>query len=757
MNSMKLKLLSFSVLYLLFLSSVIAQEATLSGIVSAKASNEPLIGASVIIAGKGATTDLNGAFELKIPAGDYQIEVSYIGFETISEKISLNSGESRQLNFSLDEEATLLNAVTVTSGKYEKPLGEVTVSMEVIKPRLLDAVNSTSIDEVLEKIPGVSIVDGQANIRGGSGWSYGAGSRVLLLVDDIPALQADAGFPNWDDIPVEHVGQMEVIKGASSALYGSSALNGIINVRTAYATSKPVTKAALFYNHSMKPKDESRAWWGDGVRAPYETGISFSHRQKIKKLDLVAGGYGLYRRSFNQTSTNRYGRLSFATQYRATDRLTFGMNGNFNKGEGTGFFYWRDGESGAYQPDSTTLTSSERFRYNLTPFINYFDKSGNRHRIQGRYNGIINDNSDAQSNSSSLLYSEYQFQRRFEGIDLVYTAGVVGIISGVTSELYGDTTYNTTNLSAYMQFEKKFFDRLNISLGARYERNTIEGPELVGTDTIPGGEATEAKPVFRLGLNYQASESTFLRASWGQGYRFPTLAEKYIETVAGFIRVFPNPDLSSETGWSAEIGIKQGLRLGGWQGYVDAALFWMEYEDMMEFTFDGRLFGFQSRNVGNTVIKGIDLSVAGEGKLLGGKTYVLAGYTYIDPRFKEFTAEDSLASSADYNILKYRFRHAVKADIQTTYNRLTVGAELIYNSEMEAVDRVLEFVLPGVRDFRENNRGGYLLLGARIGYQVTPFTKLSFIGRNLTNKAYSDRPGQLQAPRNVTMRLDVEF
>ncbi|MDV7393749.1 Plug domain-containing protein, partial [Arthrospira platensis SPKY1] len=128
----------------------------------------------------------------------------------------------------MTEEATILQTATVTSGKFEKSLGEVTVSLEVIKPQLIESVNTVSLDQVLEKVPGVNIIDGQANIRGGSGFSYGAGSRVLLLVDDIPMLQADAGFPNWNDLPVENIEQIEVVKGAASALYGSSALNGII-------------------------------------------------------------------------------------------------------------------------------------------------------------------------------------------------------------------------------------------------------------------------------------------------------------------------------------------------------------------------------------------------------------------------------------------------------------------------------------------------------------------------------------------------
>ena len=64
-------------------------------------------------------------------------------------------------------------------------------------------------------------MDGQANIRGGSGYSYGAGSRVMLLMDDLPILTGDVNEVKWNYLPVEIIGQVEVIKGASSALYGS--------------------------------------------------------------------------------------------------------------------------------------------------------------------------------------------------------------------------------------------------------------------------------------------------------------------------------------------------------------------------------------------------------------------------------------------------------------------------------------------------------------------------------------------------------
>jgi iron complex outermembrane receptor protein len=73
--------------------------------------------------------------------------------------------------------------------------------MEILKPSLIENTNTVSLEQAIERLPGVDIIDGQANIRNGSGWSYGAGSRVLVMVDDIPMLAADAGDAKWNYLP----------------------------------------------------------------------------------------------------------------------------------------------------------------------------------------------------------------------------------------------------------------------------------------------------------------------------------------------------------------------------------------------------------------------------------------------------------------------------------------------------------------------------------------------------------------------------
>jgi len=268
----------------------------------------------------------------------------------------------------------------------------------------------------------------------------------------------------------------------------------------------------------------------------------------------------------------------------------------------------------------------------------------------------------------------------------------------------------------------------------------------------------DARPVFRFGANYQSGQATYFRASWGQGFRFPTLAEKFITTDLGGTPISPNPFLTSETGWSSEVGFKQGFQVSNWNGFLDVAAFWMEYEDMIEFVFTGFETGFQALNIGNTVIKGVEASIQGQGELAGIPTSIIAGYTYIDPRFKDFSEQDRLRSSVDFNVLKYRFRHTVKVDIESQFNKFNVGVAMFRNSNMEAIDAIFEaLVVPGLGEYRATNDNGFYLFNARVGYQATEQLKLSFIAKNLTNIEYTKRPGLLEPTRLWTARVDYKF
>lgn len=765
-----------TLLFGLFSQIIVAQNGTLTGTVTDVATGELLPGVTVRSSAAGAATDDKGAYQLSLPPGNYEVSYTFIGYASVNQTVRIVAGQMVKLDVQLGDADNLLQQATVTAGKFEKPLGEVTVSLDVIKPKLIESVNTTSVDEVLAKIPGVSMLDGQAVIRGGSGFSYGAGTRVLLLVDDIPALQVDAGFPNWDDFPVENISQIEVLKGAASALYGSSAMNGIINFRTGYAKDKPETDVALFGKIWGEPDNPLQKWWGSdssGLQQPLETGFSVAHRRKSGKWDLVLGAYGLYRDSYNRYTYSRYGRVTPNVRYRVNDRLSVGLNTNFNFGRSGSFFLWGNDTDAALEPGLNSASESlGRFRFTIDPNLQYFDRGGNRHKFLSRYYHVHNNNSGNQSNDSRMYYGEYQYQRKMDNLGMVVTAGVVGIYTSVMAELYqGD--YTSQNYAAYLQTDYKAFKRLNLSGGVRYERNILKSPERIPLpdglfDTIPGGLTKEAKPVFRVGANFQAGRSTYFRASWGQGYRYPTIAEKFISTDFSVGNtVSPNPDLVSETGWSAELGLKQGFKIGSWYGYADFAAFVQEYEQMMEFVFvkfrliPGAGIGtlFQSRNQGDTRVTGGEISLLGQGKIGHGQLSLLAGYTKINPRYKVFSnAENNYWGSSDTttNVLKYRFRDQFKWDSEYAWRGLAVGLSVQYNSEMEAIDRIFEFFLPGVKNFRDTHKS-FTLVDVRASYQLTKELKASLIVGNLLNEEYTVRPALMEAPRNFTVRFDYKI
>ena len=137
-----------------------------------------------------------------------------------------------------------------------------------------------------------------------------------------------------------------------------------------------------------------------------------------------------------------------------------------------------------------------------------------------------------------------------EGLNL--TSGVVNMVALSRAELYsgGSSDGNNTaaNRAAYIQVDQSLGERFKLAGGARYEHFSVNG-------------TGAGKPVFRLGANYQVAEATFIRSSFGQGFRFPTIAERYIRTGLGALQIYPNEELRPEFSWSAEVASSKDLAL----------------------------------------------------------------------------------------------------------------------------------------------------------------------------------------------------
>jgi iron complex outermembrane receptor protein len=800
--------------------SAIAQNAKISGKV-ADDKGEGLIQANVIIdvsKGWAAVTDFDGNYELSVPAGTYSVLFKYVGKDEKRVKITVAENEKKTLNATLLEREQLMDIVVVTGSKYEKKLSEETVSMDVLKSDLLKNNSINSLDAGMNRVPGVTVVDGQANIRGGAGWSYGAGSRVAILYDGMPIMSADAADAKWSAIPVENLEQVEIIKGAASALYGSSALNGIINARSAVPGNEPYTRLQMSAGVYEGPKSNSslgKAW--DSKTHAFGN-FNFADRRKIGQVDLVTGAAYDGNKGYLDSSDGSWMRANIKIRWRVkqVEGLNMGVNVTAYHSWGKTFFIWRGIDSLGYKPLPNSVSVYRTYRATIDPFINYYDKKDNQFTLRGRIFTSPNYNNTGQGSIPTKYYGEFQYSRPFlknkKNFNMNMVAGAIGTYDQVRSPAgaRGSLFGNKVGYSAavYAQLDMKIVKTLNLTFGARWEYFQIENQNSL--KDLP-------YPVFRVGANYQAAEATFLRASFGQGFRYPTIAEKYIRTNVGAIGIYPNPRVEPEKGYSAEVGVKQGFRFGKWSGFADAAVFYNGYTNMMEFTF-GQFgpqsswtnsaellgLGFSSQNIGNIRIVGTEILGAISGNLSNDLSMnFIFGYTFIDPKVQGNSwdkdtlklynvdgvrtttvgREDSslsnpqsyaATSSSKTNILKYRNRHTVRLDYTIAWKVLEFNANLQFNSYVENIDYAFLGQLfaglesqfssqsfSGLYEFRRRQEAkkikGDMILNTTFAWNITPKIKLGFLIKNLLNWEYVTRPGYYAEPRNYTMQFAYQF
>ena len=222
------------------------------------------------------------------------------------------------------------------------------------------------------------------------------------------------------------------------------------------------------------------------------------------------------------------------------------------------------------------------------------------------------------------------------------------------------------------------------------------------------------------------------------------------EREVGGLKLFPNPNIEAETGWNAELGVKQGFKIGGFQGYIDLAGFVTEYHNMMEFTFGlydsvgnpwditemgfptFNDFGAQSKNVEDARISGAEISIVGTGKIGEIDINILAGYTFINPiSLNDDSTYLSTFSDTASSMLKYRSKHLAKIDVELNYKKISFGFSSRYNSFMENIDQTFvdpfigNIILPGYAAYRDSRRIGDFVLDARISFKMTQESKIA--------------------------------
>ncbi len=735
------------------------------------ATKNPLEGALVYTekVSQGTITNADGSFYFKTEFTTIHIQFTgYLVKSFTLSSIDLDNmlkGESKMFELEADDE--LLKQVVVSAGKSRQKITETTVSIESIAPYLIENKNPPSIEQIIDQIPSANVIDGQVNIRGGSGWSYGAGSRVMVLVDGLPMLSGDAGAVQWSFIPMENIKNIEVLKGASSVLFGSAALNGIINIQTKSPSLTPETHITYFSGVYNNPKRSTLRWQNNGLLST--AGLRAYHSFKKNNNEWVFMANVLNDDGYRMGDFENRARIG--VNYKrvpSNKKYIVGFNSNFQKGNGANFLLWQSYDS-AYTALNHAITITASTRFNFDPTLVWYTNKI-RHNIKARYLYVDNkiDNGDPknnQSNRSNFFYTEYQNEIKNLPWGFKLTSGLVFSQTYTSSPLFLGNQ-QASNAALFAQLEKKW-KRLLMNVGGRLEHYRLN-------------DYNETKPVFRAGANYELAKYTFLRSSFGQGYRFPTIGEAFISTSVGQLKIFPNPVLKSETGWNTELGIKQGFKIGKIKGFADLAAFWTQYNNMMEFTFgqwstdntfqNGFGAGFKSINVGESRIRGAELSMNGEGEIGKGNLIFLAGYTFMDSKSLNPTAVllyDSANNARTFrntssdtigDVLKYRPKHLLKADVQYTYKKFDFGLSVKYTSYMQNIDKAfLDFpitlFLKDVDKGRAASSNGQWIYDFRMGYQIAKTTKLSLVVLNVLNKEYMTRPADIAAPRSFSIQI----
>ncbi len=792
-----------AVVFLVLSNYSIAQNGKITGVVRDE-KGVALPGAAVIYRKDvtiGALTDANGKYLLEVPAGTCKLVCRFTSMNPDTLTVQVFENQTVNLDIVLTSFIKELKQIDVKVGRFDKPIEEQTVTMIVIKPELIENKNTRSIETALDQTPGLNILDGEPQIRGGSGFTFGVGSKVSVIVDDMPMLSGDAGKPEWGFIPVENINQIEVIKGAASVLSGSSALSGSIHIRTAYPTSKPLTKVNVYSGAYSAPNHPNSKWW---TKYPGIHGMNFLHSQMFGNLDVVVGGNvnfdhgyigppitdSIVATVFPDTITNftesemisKRGRLNFNLRYRSKKikGLNYGMNGNFMLMHTVMPLAWLNDSSGLFRAYPGAVFMQDQFIFNVDPYFNFFTQTDGKHSLRTRILHVDNEMSANQSNRATTYYGDYMFQKSYPDLkNLDFIGGVTSTYTNSFANIYagsGSPNNQLLNISAYTQVESKYNKSLNISAGGRFEYFRLN-------DSI-----TAMKPIFRAGASLKLYQETYLRASYGQGYRFPTITERFIRTGVGNFGVFPNPNLKPESSWNAEVGIKQGLKLGGLMGYLDVAVFWQEYQNTIEYMFGiwneltnvqsmGKSAGFMFLNTGESRVTGIDASFVGGAKVTKkSEMTFLLGYNYIVPKTLSpdlVYATDSLNRVFTYNstsldpsngILKYRFLHNVKLDAEFVYDKkLSIGMSAKYFSKMINMDAIIKDfeevtinneLIQDLRymDFFNAHRFGNWIFDARVSYNVNETHKLALIGSNILNRTYSLRPLKIEAPRTIMVQ-----
>ncbi len=504
------------------------------------ADNRPLRGVSVTLLEKptvGAVTDSLGQYEIVLPERRlFTIRASHVGYVAGLQQMSTDNSS---VNFRLVEEVYDMSMVVVTGTRTPKVLKDTPVTTRVISSRDIRQSDATHIGELLEgELPGIEFSYSMNQQIALNMQGFG-GNSVLFLVDGERIAGETLDNIDYSRLTLSNVERVEIVKGAASSLYGSSAVGGVVNLITS-EFNKPLTL-------NLNSRYGSNNSWRNGMTLGINRGIyngvtSFQHTASDEITLKNPGDYNkIY--GFRTYSINHKMKIDPCDRLTLTARL------------GT-FFRQRDVSSvnsERYRDFNAGVKSeyrlSENSQLEMAYSFDQYDKS----------DYLIENHRDVRDYSNVQHIVRSLYNNRLDS-DKILTIGGDFMRDYLLSYQFSDDgAYRQYSADLFAQFDWKLTPRMTLLTGVRY-------------DYFSKSEVDNFSP--KVAIMYRVGKYT-LRGSYSGGFRAPTLKEMYMNfDMANIFTIYGNNKLKSETSHnfllSAELGYSRfNMTIAGYYNVVD--------------------------------------------------------------------------------------------------------------------------------------------------------------------------------------------
>ncbi|MDX1393119.1 MAG: TonB-dependent receptor [Gemmatimonadota bacterium] len=693
-----------------------AQGGAIRGVVLDGDTGTSVADVSVVALGTGlrGLSDEGGRFELgPLSPGTYTLLLAHASFTEATREVEVAAGQAISVEVRLDRVVFNLPGLVVTASRNDARPGDAPVSVAVMSGEEIARRDVISLSEALPYAQGVLFNAGQMDIRGATGLARGVGSRVLMLQDGHRVLSGVGSSIEFDALPVLDVDRVEIVKGPHSTLFGSNALGGVVNVITRRPSETPETIVQLYYGLFDQPSeyeftDESLAM----------SGLKVQHTNRFGDVGatLFFGREGTDGFRQNGREERWSGRVK--TVFPAASANPWELFASFTREDEEEFFTWLS-EDRPLEVDPIELgdwTREDDFVLGLTANPVVTEDLRLQIRPSLYHAAVTNHFHDNDGFHRSTRYGADVQASLYPFRDHALTVGGEIAYTPVTSNfLAGDPT--VVDFALFAQDEVVLSDTWRGSIGARLDYHQA-------TDAM-----TDVAVSPKVGVVFEPTERVSLRSSISRGYRAPSISEQYTATTVFGFSVVPNYDLRGETAWAAEIGGTAQVTDRVW---VDAALFWSEYTNLIEpGGAPGQPFVFQFQNITDARVRGLDAGV--RVGLVPEQLMVSSNYVLLD------TEDESTGRS-----LPYRSTHNLTTTLSALGDRIAV--DFRYRSR---VDEVLAFPL--------DPRTAITVFDLRGGYRIGKFDLQAKV-ENLFQNSYVDvqerSPGRTRSFRlTVTPRF----